>query len=277
MTDPYTSHPLYRGFAEGQPIGADDPFGFACRGCGHLCCAEKTVLVMPPEAVRIHWHIARRDLGIAHWGALFLGGSSGLPVMALRFDHPGRRCVFSRTVRVHGRALGALCLLREARPGPCRTYPLGRAFTLEPATGVTTTEYRVTHLCPGFDPASPEGLPDLQRPAPAGQTVASWLAGQLDPDQEAEKVHYLSSVVPAFMQARLHAPTEDQPAGRLPEALALRVLGPLLYPELPMPADPKDDHAAVIAWLQLLPALAHKLAAALPEEPHDRCDPTTTH
>jgi Fe-S-cluster containining protein len=238
------SHPLLTTFAHGEAVTADDPFGFACRGCGHLCCT-------------------RQGLGIQRWGNLFLGGSTGLPVLSLRFDHPGNRCVFSRTVRVRGRTVGALCTIRDARPGPCRIYPLGRAFIYNPAGGEAETEYRLVHRCPGFDPNSREGVPELKRPAPEGQTVSSWLAGQLQPDLEAEKQFYLERVIPAFMERGLHAPTEDSPSGRLPERLALPLLGPLFYPMLRPPEDLISDHATVMKWLQTLTIAAGALTEQL--------------
>ena len=270
MSDPL-SHPLLETLMQGAAIGAEDVFGFACRGCGHLCCTNKTVLVAPPEALRIQWRIARNNLPQRRWGQISLGGSTGLPVVSLRFDDPGRRCVFSRTVRVRGRTVGALCTIRDARPGPCRIYPLGRAQLYHIESLEFKSEYRIVEHCPGFDPNAEEGVPELKQPAPEGQTVSAWLAGQLQPEVETEKQFYLERVIAAFMARRLHAPTEDNPAGGLPKRLALALLGPMFYPTLRAPEEPGDDHKRVMQWLASLveaaERIAHRLASLFAEQP----------
>ncbi len=83
------THPLAQAFARAEPIGPDDPFPFTCRGCGQRCCVNTDVLVSPPEAARISWHLARRSqlahLQFGEWGALFIGGATGLPLVRLDF------------------------------------------------------------------------------------------------------------------------------------------------------------------------------------------------
>jgi len=145
-----------------------------------------------------------------------------------------------------------------ARPHPHR---LGE----EPARCPTRCAAHRPHSirCPGFDPNSREGVPELKRPAPAGQTVSSWLAGQLQPDLEAEKQFYLERVIPAFMEHGLHAPTEDSPSGCLSERVALSLLGPLFYPTLRPPEDMVSDHATVMKWLQALTIAAGALTEQL--------------
>ena len=90
---PTTNESLARAFARGEPVALDQPFGFACRGCGHQCCINTVVLVSPPEAAHILWHLDRHpDLASRIemlWGTLQIGGSSGLPATFRRAERSG--------------------------------------------------------------------------------------------------------------------------------------------------------------------------------------------
>lgn len=286
--DPLVNNPIYQKFTQGDPITYESPLGFACRGCGPLCCVNTEVMVTPPEAARIIWYLDRHPkLADAlrreniRWGAMILGGSTGLPLVLLNFipfkeDSPddGRRCLFLAPVYGGDPAgphwLGmAWCAIREARPGPCRIFPLGRVIA-GPKADVNDParwEYRIVARCPGFEPAAPdEPTPPGYAPPTPSQTVRHWVAQQLDSDQEMEKNFYMMQVVSAYMQRRLHAPTDDSPDGRLPEGAAL-ALGRLFYAPPPAPADPADDHSVIMHWLASLAEQAPALEAALMDMP----------
>lgn len=278
-------NPLYQSFAVGELIQYDGPFGFACRGCGHLCCIDKTVLVTPPEAARIIWYLHRHpqlEAGLRsrniRWGSLFLGGSSGLPVLQINFipmeetnPQSPRHCPFLAPVYrgdpEHPRwANMAWCGIREARPSVCRIFPIGRA-SYDPANSEhpENWEYRIVEHCPGFEAAGAgEAVPPSYQPPDPQQTVRDWLVQQINPDQEQEKNFYLQAVVPVFMQAHLHAPTADCPQGLLSEPLAL-ALGQIFYSPPPPPADPAEDHATIMAWLEGLRGLVTSLKVNLGE------------
>jgi|GEM_PF-3586455 len=262
-------NPLYQSFAAGQLIQYDGPLGFACRGCGHLCCIDKTVLITPPEAARIIWYLRRhpqleaslRERNI-RWGSLFLGGSSGLPVLEINFipleagnPNSPKYCPF--LTPVYGgdpqkpRWLNmAWCGIREARPSVCRIFPLGRvSFDLGNPQRPENWEYRIMERCPGFETANPgDAVPPGYQPPDSQQTIQAWLAQQIDPAQEEEKNFYLQTVIPAFMQAHLHASTDDCPEGILTEPLAL-ALGQIFYSPPPPPLNSAEDHSIIMAWL----------------------------
>jgi Fe-S-cluster containining protein len=247
---------------------------------------DTTVLVTPPEAARITWYLHRHpELDAAlkdreiRWGAMFLGGSTGLPIVQLNFvplderdPQSARHCPF--LLPVYGsdpekpRWLNmAWCGIREARPSVCRIFPVGRVLLDPASTGRPEAwEYRIVYRCPGFEPASPgEATPLGYRPPDPKQTVGDWLASQIDPDQECEKESYMHHVLPAFMAERLHAPTDDSAGGLLPEAVVLALLGRLLYSPPSPPADPAQDHQVIMAWLKELQTRAAELTKMLSE------------
>ncbi len=84
---------------------------------------------------------------------------------------------------------------------------------------------------------------------PNHQTVRAWLAKQIDLDQEAEKNFYIGEVLPAFMRAQLHAPTENSPHGLLTEGMALKLGHLLFYNPPPRPFETRQDHAVIMEWL----------------------------
>ncbi len=254
-----------RQLSRGRTLSPDSPFPFACRGCGQLCCTNQDILVLPPEAWRINWSLARqgREHILPVWGDTFLGSSTGLPVRMIRFFRERRTgetiCPFAleATMRRGQRSRGRpdrrlqLCAIREARPVPCRLYPLGRVRMVSQSTGATEqVEYRVVRAdCPGWkNAAAGEPVCGGYAPAPADQTVASWIAEQIPAWVEEEQGAYLQ-VLNALMAVELHAPTDDARSGWLSENLALNLIGPLLYVEPPAPADPAADHDTVMARL----------------------------
>ncbi len=254
-----SSNRFARQLSQGQTLLPDSPFPFACRGCGQLCCTDQDILVLPPEAWRINWSLVRqgREHIIPVWGDTFPGGSTGLPVRMIHFlprHGGGNVCPFAveaatRRGRRPHRLL--LCAIREARPIPCRLYPLGRVRMVSQSTGATErVEYRVVRAdCPGWKDASASELVcGGYAPTSAYQTIGSWITGQMPTWVEAEQQAYLE-VLNTLMASQLHAPTDDAPDGRLSENLTVNLVGPLLYLEPPTPADPAADHDVVMAHL----------------------------
>ena len=103
-------------------------------------------------------------------------------------------------------------------------------------------------------------VPPDYAPAPRNQTVASWRAGQSDPDQLTEVHHYTRTLLPAFAEAHLHAPTEDNPGGTLSDDQTIELGARYFYRPLPAPADPREDHAALMAWMEGLVANVPQIA-----------------
>lgn len=250
-----------------QPSSGQTPFPFACRGCGKLCCADKNVLVSPPEAARIAWYLERegmdQDYPRSQWGALVLGSSTGLPVLRLNFaqrpeepDGP-RYCPFLSLTPDspdHG-----MCRVHPARPVSCRLYPLARLYDLHNQV----ERYALLERCPGFDQAEPgEPTPPGYEPAPADQTVEGWASRSVQPEMDVEKRRYVR-VLEAYLRLGLHAPTRDNRNGQLSEQAAL-FLGRVLFYRLPAPPqEPNQDHAAILNWIDVLKASTGQVRALL--------------
>jgi Fe-S-cluster containining protein len=250
-----------------QPSPGQAPFPFACRGCGKLCCADKNVLVSPPEAARLAWHLEREGLEQAYprsqWGVLVLGSSTGLPVLKLNFarrteepDGP-RLCPFLDTLP--GQSQHGLCRVHPARPTACRLFPLGRLFALQGER----ERFALLERCPGFEPAgSGETTPPGYAPAPAEQTIQSWANQAAHPEMDIEKKRYVQ-VLRAYLGLGLHTPTRDNPSGQLSERAAL-FLGPALFYRIPAaPEEPNQDHTSILDWLAALQASTGLVRALL--------------
>jgi uncharacterized protein len=108
-------------------IEPDGSFRFACHPgveCFNSCCSNLTLTLMPFDVLRL-----RRELGLsfheflAGYGVLVHSPDTGLPTMRLEMLRDKvRSCPF---LRPHG------CSVYANRPGACRTYPVGRAATVE--------------------------------------------------------------------------------------------------------------------------------------------------
>lgn len=266
-----SEHPIFRQFLDAEPVQATDPLGFSCKGCGHLCCVNREIYLLPPEAARIVWFLLRHPDRERHlrehdiqWGEIVIGGSTGLPGGRLNFlpidpNHPGRgtRCPFLAPVRQtladgSKRTIMHWCGLHTARPSPCRLFPIG-VVTASDGSGAAERSYCIVDRCPGFAPAAAgEPVPPDYAPADSSQTVADWLGGQDHPETQAERDFYLYTVAPAFLEAGLHAATEETPGGLLTDAEVTR-LGKEHFFRAPMPPDdPARDHETILAWLRSL-------------------------
>lgn len=260
-----------RTLANGEPIGFDDSFAFSCRGCGHLCCVNQEILISPPEAYRIAWAIDRNPLLREHihsnhiqWAELFVGGSTGLPCLTLNFQESGnglKPCPFLMpAIDQHNKFVGlAWCAIHAARPSACRIYPLGRMMTMpegaKSEADPATWTYRIVNRCDGFGYPISGPVPPGYAPPDPKQSVRQFVSAQTDADLDSEKQFYLHDIIPAFMQAGLHAPTDQSPAGLLSEQFVTRTLGLPFYSPPPTPATPDLDHEAVLERLRLLAKL----------------------
>lgn len=92
--------------------GRDQPFGYACRGCGH-CCHHYLVELNGYERSRLEAATGRP----AH---AFAEARAGL--LVLRQDENTGRCVFRSDDG---------CAVYADRPLPCRLYPLARHVDAE--------------------------------------------------------------------------------------------------------------------------------------------------
>lgn len=272
MTSP---NPAFRDWDASEPVAPGDPMGFSCRGCGHLCCVNKTIILAPPEATRIVWFLQRhpeKSAALAsrggRWASASVSAVTGLPTLQLTFmpfdaarPQLGAHCVFLSPV-FEGAAGGlrysgvAECAIHAARPSACRIFPLGLLRTSE-----ARAEYRVVERCPGFSPAQPgEPVWEGYRPPDPAVTVQAWAEQQLLREQTHEREWYFTEVVPAFQARDMHATTDDAPGGRLGDEDVLELVA-LFFGPPPRPDDPRDDHAAIMRWLEWLRDQADVVAA----------------
>ena len=256
---------LFDVFESEDEVQPGDPFAFSCRGCGQHCCSNTALFLMPPEAMRILWHLERNPAmaerlqarGV-RWGDLSIGHSTGLPTLQMIMQPTPNsreepRCPFlasvHRTVGDQSIDTGMnWCSLHGARPVACRTYPLGML-----SVDGEVTSYAVTMRCPGFEkPSADDALPPDYAPPDPMQTVADWINAQIDQGQMDECQHYVNSVTAAYLEANCHATTDDNPGGSLNDDQVIRLGAEYFYRPIPAPADPAEDHATLMAWLDEL-------------------------
>jgi Fe-S-cluster containining protein len=261
-------HPLFRQFLDAEQVRAEDRLGFSCKGCGHLCCVNREIYLIPPEATRIVWHLLRhpeqerqlREHDV-RWGEIVIGDSTGLPGGRLNFlpvdsSNPkrGTYCPFLAPVRQTlpdgtQRSVMHWCSLHTARPSPCRVFPVG-VVTAVDGSGPPEKSYCIVERCPGFAPAAlGEPVPPDYAPADPAQTVGDWLSGQDDRDMRTEREYYVHTVAAAFLEAGLHATTEVTSGGLLSDQ-EVTVLGQEHFFRAPPPPDnPGHDHETIMVWL----------------------------
>ncbi len=270
LTERAARDPIVRALLNGESTSLAAPLHFQCRGCGQHCCVNLStpILITPPEAARIFWAIERNptlkgylEKGI-RWGAMSIGGSTGLPLLRINYvpinikkPDAGHQCpfltpVFGGSPNEEPRWLGmAWCGIRAARPTTCRIFPLGRMGSGD-GNALESWRYVIASRCPGFEPAKPgDAVPPGYTPPNDSQTVRAFLEGQIDTQQEEEKRFYLTQVIPAFMKAKLYAPTDDNEDGMLTERDAVTIIGAVLYSPPSAPRDSASDHALIMEWL----------------------------
>lgn len=279
MDDELVNHPSLRALRGATPVQGGDHFDFSCRGCGQNCCVNMQIFLTPPEAMRVLWHLQRHpematrltQQGV-RWGDLTIGFSSGFPTLQMLMRRSAalpdvESCPFLAPVhrRDGDRSVPTgmhWCSLHTARPAACRSYPLAVVGGAD-----QDSQCAIVSRCPGFEPAV-EGdvVPPDYAPAPPTQTVASWRTGQSNPDQLVEVRHYSRIVLPAFTRAHCHAPTEDNPGGTLTDDQTIQLGARFFYRPIPAPADPAQDHATLLEWMEelvaALPAIDRELRGA---------------
>jgi hypothetical protein len=159
MSDDYT--PDITELAQGER------FCFRCapeNPCFNACCADLTLQLTPFDALRL-----RRGLGLDsktfldEYAQLAVSQETGWPLLLLRMaEVEGSPCPF---VTPEG------CSVYPHRPGPCRTYPVGRAMRRGEDGSFTEAFYLVREPhCQGFE-------------REAEWDTTSWCADQgLEPD-----------------------------------------------------------------------------------------------
>ncbi|MFO8055969.1 MAG: YkgJ family cysteine cluster protein [bacterium] len=114
----------------GERMSADDTFHFACYpgiSCFNVCCADVNIVLTPLDIVQMSraLDMSTSDFLARHTLVPFTEDQK-LPVVFLRMNEDEKRtCPF---VTEKG------CSIYEARPWPCRMYPLGQASPADPDT-----------------------------------------------------------------------------------------------------------------------------------------------
>jgi len=114
----------------GEKMTAEDSFTFACHpgiSCFNVCCANVNIVLTPLDILQMSraLDISTTDFLSRHTLVPFTEDQK-LPVVFLRMNEDEKRtCPF---VTDEG------CSIYEARPWPCRMYPLGQASPADPAT-----------------------------------------------------------------------------------------------------------------------------------------------
>lgn len=215
-------------------LGPEDTFNFACDTCG-LCCANTDILVTPYDLIRLRRYLgcATTDLIRRRLVEVFPGGRSRVPLAMISFRPLGDDftvCPFLAHVadkdqlmqRMAGRGKPTLedleaarvpgkmaCAIYPARPGVCRSSPLGRVVTFYPEGEEDRAwrEQKVILVSPG---------PDCQgMKADNRVTVREWLEqnGVL-PYWQASRSYQRLSVL--MVDQGLRLPEEDS---KLPQGI----------------------------------------------------------
>lgn len=145
------------------PVAMDETFQFGCHSdvaCFNECCQNLNQALTPYDVLRLKQHLnLSAEAFIKQYAFLYIGPTTGLPVVSLRFGEGGKgRCPF---VSKSG------CRVYPARPASCRIYPLARALHRSRADGRLSEHYamlREPH-CLGFEQKST-------------QTVRQWIDSQ---------------------------------------------------------------------------------------------------
>ncbi len=157
------------------PLSIEDNLRFGCHKnvpCFNHCCRDLNQALTPYDVLRLKHHLGlSARVFIKQYAALYMGPTTGLPVVALRFAENGRgECPF---VTPKG------CRVYTARPSSCRIYPLARALHRRRADGRISEHYALLKEphCRGFEQA-------------CTQSVGQWIAGQ-----ELESYHRMNDAV----------------------------------------------------------------------------------
>jgi len=241
-----------------DPLRLNDPLPFACRGCGHLCCGNLAtpIHVMPPEYLRIQWHLERNPLLRKQFNhkQLFIYDPehvSGLPIMKLALneyllaDKTSYTCPF--LVRNGGSEDAPIvqCAIHPARPHTCRVFPIGMLMDGWYGRKPGKTSYHIMSYCPGFEtPGDGEITIEGYSPPSLNHTLLTWLNGQLDNQLFEEITFHFFEVITYYYDKGWHLPTGENAGGRLTEQAYNELAG--VFYELPNLAPEPDQYHDVI-------------------------------
>ncbi len=145
-----------------RDLKEDESFAFACHPgvpCFNECCRELELALTPYDALRLRRELQMNTSDFLEQYALveFEEGDVFPRVYLGMVDDGRASCPF---VSKEG------CSVYQGRPGPCRTYPLGRA-AYKDQNGEVATFHVLIHEdhCQGFNESEQ-------------QTIASWTTGQ---------------------------------------------------------------------------------------------------
>jgi len=118
-----------------QEASLQTPFRFECKRCGH-CCFTCEILLTPFDILRLCQFLRMSTSEfLLHFARISTGPGSGLPVCTLDFERVAWErgndpelapCPFLTVLDGH-----PACGVYPARPGCCRSYPLGRMVRME--------------------------------------------------------------------------------------------------------------------------------------------------
>ncbi len=243
------------------PLEKKDSLPFSCRGCGNYCCGDvKTpIYVLPPEYIRIQWHLRRHpeaQAAIPNSPCFSFDEEhvSGLPVMKLNFRQlmwQGfglQACPFLAVQEEEGASTVLICLIHPARPHTCRIFPVGMTMEGTSINSGITTSYYVMSYCPGFELPSPgeKTIPGYQPPS-MSQTVADWLDNQMNKDQFEEILYHFFEVMNFYYMHGWHLSRPDSPGSLTPAAY--QELSRVFYNVPDPPADESKDHDAIMKFM----------------------------
>ena len=254
-------------------IPATQVAGFSCKGCGAICCFDKSIVLSPPEFLRISWHLQRnggKNIDPAKWAQMHIGHSSGLPLLTIQnieLSNGSNVCPFLK--KVPGIHQLATCEIHSCRPIVCRIYPFGRMkfmrdFDIHKCGDVSYTK---SGQCPGFQsPQADETILIGYKPIDLHKTVEEWVLEQIPQELRDERDYWQDEVLPRFIEKRL---VSEDVGGLLTNEKVFDV-GSILYPLLRTPEDPAIDHKIITIFLQGIAEFTDHIVENLEEERSER-------
>ena len=110
-------------------------FRFTCDQCGK-CCKKVEVMINPYDIARISDYLKINSAEFVNtYCKIHIGDSSKLPVLTLKTDPI---CNFNK---------GGLCMIYDARPAICRSFPVGRAQVYDKETKEIKEKWMLNPNC----------------------------------------------------------------------------------------------------------------------------------
>lgn len=241
------------------PLCLNDPLPFACRGCGNLCCGNliTPIHIMPPEYIRIQWHLERnpplrKEFSFKQLFTYDAEHVSGLPILKLALndyllgDKISYACPFLvRNADNDGTPI-VQCAIHPARPHTCRVFPIGMMMDGWYGRKPVKTSYHIMSYCPGFEsPEDNEVTIHGYSPPSINQSLQTWLNGQIDNSLYNEITFHFFEVMTYYYDKGWHLPTGENAVGSLTEQ-AYNELAGIFYEVPDLPSDPLQDHVTIM-------------------------------